>query len=291
MNFREISYEEDIKEIVSLIRYGLDPNFTEKFFLWKHLHNPFGKSFGLIAEENGEIVGLRMFMFWEFYNIKEERTLKAIRPVDTVVSSNYRGRGLFKKLTLKGIESCMGDFDLIFNTPNDNSLPGYLKMGWNLSVKAPKLKLGFINPFYKRHDLQELNIDSIDFSRNYIKSYSDWSTNKSEEYIKWRYSAEEYKSVKFRNCILIYSVLFIKGIKTILIYEMLGDPEFFQGMIINLMRKNRSLLIYFANNKQFENIKFVATITRKEPKIVFKNDSANIQEIIDFSLGDVEGKL
>src|SRR5690606_24306476 len=56
---------------------------------------------------------------------------RAFRPVDTVTHPSWRGRGLFSKLTkfaIKQIDS--GDRMLIFNTPNENSLPGYEKMGW-----------------------------------------------------------------------------------------------------------------------------------------------------------------
>ena len=37
-----------------------------QFFRWKHLENPFGRSFMLVAETDGRIVGLRAFMRWEF---------------------------------------------------------------------------------------------------------------------------------------------------------------------------------------------------------------------------------
>jgi hypothetical protein len=36
------------------------------FFRWKHLNNPFGRSFMLVAEADDRIVGLRAFMRWEF---------------------------------------------------------------------------------------------------------------------------------------------------------------------------------------------------------------------------------
>src|SRR5690606_29942836 len=105
------------------------------------------------ATDNGKIVALRMFMFWKFHNSVENKSVIAIRPVDTVVDYNYRGQGLFKKLTLKGLEACKGRYDLIFNTPNENSLPGYLKMGWE--YKNPKyFKVGMILPSFSKRNVE-----------------------------------------------------------------------------------------------------------------------------------------
>lgn len=128
LTYREIDYKKDVSEIIYLLRTSLSDNHTEEGFLWKHYYNPFGQSYGRVACDNDNIVGVRMFMFWEFR--KGQQIIKAIRPVDTITHPDYRGRGIFKKLTLEGLEECSGNYDLVFNTPNENSLPGYIKMGW-----------------------------------------------------------------------------------------------------------------------------------------------------------------
>lgn len=291
MNFRDIRYDEDIEEIVNLVKNGLDPSFTDEFFRWKHLSNPFGNSFGLVAEDEGRIIGLRMFMFWEFFNNKEAKILKAIRPVDTVVSKDYRGRGLFKHLTLEGLGRCKGSYDLIFNTPNENSLPGYLKMGWDISEDVPNLKLGLINFFNKKHNIKILRVDSISFSKKEIFYNKGWCTNKSEEFIKWRYSNSDYIAARFEDNFLIFSIIFVRNIKTIIVYELLGDTKFFQGMLVNLTMKMKTPFIYFLDNQEFNNIHFITSIKRKNPIITFKNDENIIKGNLNFSLGDLEGKL
>ncbi len=50
------------------VTLGAGPAGTRpaSFFRWKHLENPFGRSFMLVAETDGRIVGLRAFMRWEF---------------------------------------------------------------------------------------------------------------------------------------------------------------------------------------------------------------------------------
>ena len=106
-----------------------------EFFRWKHVDNPFGRSFMLVAEDKGRIVGLRAFMRWRFAG--EARPIEAVRAVDTATHPDYQGRGIFSRLTREALELMQGKVDLVFNTPNDKSLPGYLKMGWTVVGTVP----------------------------------------------------------------------------------------------------------------------------------------------------------
>jgi GNAT superfamily N-acetyltransferase len=100
-----------------------------EFFRWKHLENPFGRSSMILAEAEGAVVGFRSFLRWSLRS--EAGDLRAARAVDTATHPDHQGRGIFSRLTRSAIEQLRGDTDLIFNTPNANSLPGYLKMGWS----------------------------------------------------------------------------------------------------------------------------------------------------------------
>jgi hypothetical protein len=108
---------------------------SEPFFRWKHLDNPFGRSFLIVAEDEGRMVGLRAFMRWGFET--EGRTVSAVRAVDTSTHPDHQGRGIFTLLTLRALDELRGDTDLVFNTPNGKSLPGYLKMGWTVTGRVP----------------------------------------------------------------------------------------------------------------------------------------------------------
>jgi GNAT superfamily N-acetyltransferase len=104
---------------------------TADFFRWKHAANPFGRSPGLVAEADGRLVGLRVFLRWEF--CAGGQPVPAVRAVDTATHPDYQGRGIFRRLTTELLDrlSCEPDGpQLVFNTPNGNSLPGYRKMGW-----------------------------------------------------------------------------------------------------------------------------------------------------------------
>lgn len=100
--------------------------YTTEFFRWKHRDNPFGVSPGLVAEHDGRIVGVRLFLKWTLR--AGDREVSAVRAVDTATHPSCQGMGIFRRLTL-GLLGQL-DVDLVFNTPNGNSRPGYLKMGW-----------------------------------------------------------------------------------------------------------------------------------------------------------------
>jgi hypothetical protein len=64
--------------------------------------------------------------------------LKAVKPVDTVTHPDHRRRGIFTELTRAALEEARREgVDLLFNTPNENSMPGYLKMGWAHVAELP----------------------------------------------------------------------------------------------------------------------------------------------------------
>lgn len=101
---------------------------TAAFLRWKHFDNPFGRSIGLVATDGDELAGVRLVMRWAFD--LDGRRVTAGRMVDTATDPAYRGRGIFRDLTTAALEIARGDIDLIFNTPNASSRPGYLSMGW-----------------------------------------------------------------------------------------------------------------------------------------------------------------
>ncbi len=123
----------DLAEILGLLQRSMGRAADERFdtlFRWKHLENAFGPSPMWVACSAGRIVGLRVFMRWEFD--RAGRVLRAVRAVDTATDPDFQGRGIFRDLTMRGVEELRAEgVDFVFNTPNDKSRPGYLKMGWS----------------------------------------------------------------------------------------------------------------------------------------------------------------
>jgi len=192
--------ELDIPEILEVLKASLGETSskkTEEIWRYKHVDNHFGKSLVLVAVENDMIIGVRALMRWKWQLGKQ--VFSALRAVDTATHPKHQGKGVFKKLTLKAIEIAKEQADdFIFNTPNTQSLPGYLKMGWG---EVDKLKVRIIpaNPLnwlnVKQTGHYNINNNSSDVQiAGLISKYNNLKagenklfTFKSPEYLSWRY--------------------------------------------------------------------------------------------------------
>ena len=131
---------EDEAAVIDLLRASLgwqpgDPN--EEFFRWKHHDNVFGTSPAWVALHDGAVVGYRTFLRWRFLD-DDGKQVRAVRAVDTATDPAYQGMGIFRTLTLRAAaELTLAGDALVFNTPNDQSRPGYLKMGWSVARRLP----------------------------------------------------------------------------------------------------------------------------------------------------------
>jgi GNAT superfamily N-acetyltransferase len=129
----------DTDAILDLVRLSLGEGSIPReraYWEWKHVENPFGTSPVLVAESAGQIVGLRVFMRWKWETDGE--IIDAVRAVDTATHPDWRGKGVFSRLTLALVERMRGEgVSFVFNTPNSQSRPGYLKMGWTGLGRIP----------------------------------------------------------------------------------------------------------------------------------------------------------
>lgn len=217
---------EDVPAIVALTRLSLGEQSTEKseaFWRWKHEQNPAGPSPVLLAWAGDRLVGVRAFMRWTWTDGR--RDYRALRAVDTATHPDYRGRGIFKQLTLRLIEECKreGD-DFIFNTPNEQSRPGYLKMGWRQVGKLP-VRVAPLRPLQlvktkllnrplspPRNEAPHLP-DLLETGPQLgwleeLGSVGPWRTPPTPEFLRWRYldcPARDYRVVgKADDCLVFY---------------------------------------------------------------------------------------
>ena len=126
--------DEDLPAVLELLRVALGETAllkrTPELFRWKHIENPFGRSVMLVAEVDETMVGLRAFMRWQLDY--DGDVIHCGRAVDTATHPGYLRRGIFKRLTTDALDVARDvGIQLIFNTPNELSRPGYLKMGWS----------------------------------------------------------------------------------------------------------------------------------------------------------------
>jgi GNAT superfamily N-acetyltransferase len=111
-----------------------------RFLAWKHRENPFGTSPAWVAAAGDRVVGFRTFMRWRFVTGSGAGATEvpAVRAVDTATHPDHQGRGIFSLLTRHALAAVAEDGTaFVFNTPNDRSRPGYLKMGWRPVGRLP----------------------------------------------------------------------------------------------------------------------------------------------------------
>lgn len=129
----------DVQEVVDLLRTCLGEGSVPRnaaFWRWKHEGNPFGPSPVLVATAGGRIVGVRAFLRWSWNSAGTE--VPAVRAVDTATHPDWRGRGIFSRLTRQLVAQVAEEgAAFVFNTPNRKSGAGYRKMGWRSVGRLP----------------------------------------------------------------------------------------------------------------------------------------------------------
>lgn len=201
--------EKDEEQVLEVLRAALGEgpagDRSSRFFRWKHIENPFGRSFLMVAEVEGRVVGLRAFMRWRFTG--GPTIVEAVRAVDTATHPAYQRMGIFSQLTRAALEAIRGEVDLIFNTPNEKSLPGYLKMGWQIVGRIPvavrvRKPVGFLTGLRSRSLPPEIQV-SGDLASDVLASepaigsllteastaVEKLATPKDLDFLRWRYGA------------------------------------------------------------------------------------------------------
>jgi GNAT superfamily N-acetyltransferase len=187
----------------------------ERFFRWKHFENAFGASPMWLALDGARIAGFRTFLRWRFVRSDGTR-ISAVRAVDTATHPDYQGRGVFTRLTLGALDELRADgVQLIFNTPNDKSLPGYLKMGWTRIGRLPTAvllpRLGSLRALAHARTAAnrwsiEINVGQrasdvfgeraeVENLLRALKPAAGLSTERTPEFLAWRYG---YRGLRYR---------------------------------------------------------------------------------------------
>ena len=137
---------EDEGEVLRLLQMSLGDGPSggrqPSYWHWKHVTNYFGQSYARVAcDEGGQLIGMRAFMQWELTS--SEKTIRAVRAVDTATHPDCRRMGIFSTLTRQVVNDVTSDgVSVIFNSPNNDVLPGYLKLGWHhVTIIHPMIKV------------------------------------------------------------------------------------------------------------------------------------------------------
>jgi GNAT superfamily N-acetyltransferase len=192
------------------------------FFEWKHEQNPFGRSPAWVATTDGAVVGFRTYLCWSL--VRDGERLSLVRAVDTATDPAAQGRGIFRSLTLASVEELTArGIDAIYNTPNDQSRPGYLKMGW-AQLGRPTLRVlprsvSAVWRLARSKAAAEKWSEPVDVGVPALSALSEstvvpaapagrWSTPLTLEHLRWRYGFGplHYRAIEVRGGICIFRV-------------------------------------------------------------------------------------
>lgn len=121
----------DVDDFLDLYADVFDAwHVDREWFAWKYVDTPYVDRVPiLVAERDGELVGARPFFALPM--AVGGRRLTALQPADTMVRSDHRGQGIFSGMTRRAIDHYgPREPGFFFNFPNEQSLPGYRKLGW-----------------------------------------------------------------------------------------------------------------------------------------------------------------
>ncbi|APS39315.1 GNAT family N-acetyltransferase [Salegentibacter sp. T436] len=309
MKIREANHS-DIPEILEVLKASLGETSSKKnqdIWRFKHVENPFGESLVLLAEEKDNIIGVRAFMRWRWQ--QGENIFSAFRAVDTATHPAHQGKGIFKKLTLKALElgKERGDH-FVFNTPNQQSKPGYLKMGWKEIDKLNTQIIPIIPFFWNSISVQHYPKQTTDLS---LKLLSVWNskledssnlyTPKTKDYLEWRYinnPLQEYRIETTENYFIAAYVKQHKKFKELRISELiLVDPQYKKTCKSLIKKWAKEYGVHFISlNYPWDPSIFKLKVSGKfGPVLTFKNlESSSIDPKVyrienwGYSLGDLE---
>ena len=303
--------KEDIDSIIVLLQASLGESLLKKsaeIWNFKHVINPFGESTVLLAEENNELIGVRAFMTWRWQ--MGNQIWNAYRAVDTATHPNHQGKGIFKKLTLQALDKIHEKGDcFVFNTPNDQSRPGYLKMGWQ---EVGKIKVALVPTFfYALHNLffkmkientiTPMQLEALCKIQNReLAANNLLFTTKSTSYLKWRYEENPLQTYFIYSTPDCYVAMYVKKnrfFKELRVVEIICDNDFkikknIRKAIVSCALEQECYLITVANKYLFA----LNIYGHFGPKLTFKSLTNNAifdGKALDinnwkYSLGDLE---
>jgi len=251
------SVPEDLDQVLAVAARSLGWAADERdraFFRWKHEENPAGPSPGWVAVEDGQVIGFRTFLRWAF--ARGDQRLDMARAVDTATDPDHQGRGLFRRLTLQAVDDLTAaGVDAIFNTPNDQSRPGYLKMGWEElgrpTIGVRPASLGRVPLLRQARTASEKWSEPCAIGEpaaaalaapgvaDLVASLrpSGWSTPRTPEHLAWRYRFEplDYRVVEAGGGLVVFRVRRRGPAREVAIVEWLA-PRADRGALARLVR-------------------------------------------------------
>lgn len=166
-----------ITDFINVENEVFNSNYTRNAFNKKYLNNIYGASvLAIVYIANHKPIAARAL--WR----NDIAGQPAYQPGDTCVLEEARGNGVFSEMTKRAIEMLPTD-TIIYNFPNKNSFPGYIKLGWKL-VRESRLIL--LSSYRSFKSLNPIRMD---------KRYFEWWI-KEREGVRYKKIFGKYFLVK-----------------------------------------------------------------------------------------------
>ncbi len=289
-----------LDEVLAVLDQTFGPGHDESWFKWKHIDNPFGQSLGWVAIGEDGVLGVRLFMRWQLQLAGQK--VEAVRPVDTATTASARGKGIFRELTQFAVRSVLNDhqIDLIFNTPNENSRPGYARMGW--TILSP-IAHG-VRPVLPGGTAGIDTTDTVFEAFNqFVPEPGRLTTYRSPQVMKWRYN-NRYRVSYARACLrqsgeangMVYRIVKRRGIRLLVVNELIGTPRERPLLVRSVARHEGALAVMAATGVgaldfiQGPKLKRGRTFLAVRPLRNLEADVTNLKRWA-LSLGDLEGTI
>ena len=239
----------DIPGILNVLKASLGETSSKKtaeIWRYKHIENPFGESLVLVAEESGVIIGVRAFMRWQWK--RGEKVYSAFRAVDTATHPAHQGKGIFKKLTLAALQIGKENKDhFVFNTPNSQSKPGYLKMGWQEVGKLHTYLVPMSPIFWNSNQIFDYPIRMLSDNAKLLELWNKKLVNsnlvftpKDLSYLEWRYINNPIQSYRVEAKEGFFIAAYVKNhkyFKELRVSELIFFDSQFKNDCADLIKK------------------------------------------------------
>lgn len=143
---------------------------------------------------------------------------ESYQPGSTCVKAVCRGKGIFTEMTKKAVSELPAGV-IIYNYPNYNSFPGYMKMGWHVAGKYKSRLYTSYKAFRKEHPA------SID-----------------NEYVKWWLKGTELRYKKIRGRYFL-----VQKDRRVFCYHILGETDEQSALLFPKLKLG---LIFYKSQKE-----------------------------------------
>ncbi len=222
-----------ITDFIAVVNNVFKNNFSKELFTRKYIDNIYGESVVVVVYIDGIPSAARGL--WR----NDINNKVAYQPGDTCVTEACRGKGVFTEMTKRSIENLPKDA-IIYNFPNQNSFPGYLKMGWHV-VKEYGFALFNKKKYFKEHPIK---MDKV---------YADWWLPSTDNLLYFK-SGNEYFLVRKMSKPFCFRIAACVD----------------KNIALQFPKKSTGIVFYRSEEKNFYNAKMGLPI-----HIVSKNDDIN----------------